>query len=71
VRPSHRGSPIDHERARELAPDARVALLLAAQGFSGREIAETIGRSEIATRTLMCRARLDLRRRLEAADGSR
>jgi RNA polymerase sigma-70 factor (ECF subfamily) len=55
----------------ELAPDARVALLLAAQGFSGREIAETIGRSEIATRTLMCRARLDLRRRLEAPDGSR
>lgn len=41
--------------------DARAALLLAAQGFSGREIAEAIGRSEMATRTLMFRAREKLR----------
>ena len=41
--------------------DARAALLMAAQGFSGREIAEAIGRSEIATRTLMFRAREKMR----------
>ena len=47
-----------------LAPDARTALLLAANGFSGTEIAVAIGRSEPATRTLMCRARATLRERL-------
>jgi RNA polymerase sigma-70 factor (ECF subfamily) len=41
--------------------DARAALLMAAQGFSGREIAEAIGRSEMATRTMMFRAREKLR----------
>jgi RNA polymerase sigma-70 factor (ECF subfamily) len=41
--------------------DARAALLMAAHGFSGREIAEAIGRSEMATRTLMFRAREKLR----------
>jgi DNA-directed RNA polymerase specialized sigma24 family protein len=34
---------------------------MAAQGFSGREIAEAIGRSEMATRTMMFRAREKLR----------
>ncbi len=53
----------------ELAPDARAALLLAAQGFDGREIAASIGRSEGATRTLMCRSRVQLRRVLDAAEG--
>jgi RNA polymerase sigma factor (sigma-70 family) len=53
---------------RRLSPDARTGLLLAAKGFSGREIAEAIGRSELATRSLMCRARLDLREQLEAFD---
>jgi RNA polymerase sigma factor (sigma-70 family) len=48
-----------------LRPDARTALLLAAEGFSGREISTAIGRSEAATRTLMCRARLQLRQKLE------
>jgi RNA polymerase sigma-70 factor (ECF subfamily) len=41
--------------------DARAALLLAAQGFSGREIAAAIGRSEMATRAMMFRAREKLR----------
>jgi RNA polymerase sigma-70 factor (ECF subfamily) len=41
--------------------DARAALLMASQGFSGREIAEAIGRSEMATRTMMFRAREKLR----------
>lgn len=44
-----------------LAPDARAALLMAAQGFSGREIADAIGKSEMATRTMMFRAREKLR----------
>jgi len=45
-------------------PDARVALLLSANGFSGREIAAAIGRTELATRTLLCRAKAELRDRL-------
>jgi RNA polymerase sigma-70 factor, ECF subfamily len=44
-----------------LPADARAALLMAAQGFSGREIAEALGRSEPATRTMMFRAREKLR----------
>jgi RNA polymerase sigma-70 factor (ECF subfamily) len=52
-----------------LPADARVALLLAADGFSGVEIAAAIGRSDAATRTLMCRARLRLRSELAAAGG--
>ena len=54
-----------------LVPDARAALLLAAQGFGGAEIAAVIGRSEGATRTLICRARVDLRHELEAAEEPR
>jgi RNA polymerase sigma-70 factor, ECF subfamily len=44
-----------------LPADARAALLMAAQGFSGREIAEALGRSEVATRAMMFRARERLR----------
>jgi RNA polymerase sigma-70 factor, ECF subfamily len=47
-----------------LPTDARLALVLAGSGFSGRDIAETIGRSDAATRTLMSRARVTLRRHL-------
>jgi RNA polymerase sigma-70 factor (ECF subfamily) len=62
---------LEHERRSdleavlaELGADARTALLMAANGFNGMEIAEAIGRSGNATRTLMCRARLQLRERL-------
>jgi RNA polymerase sigma-70 factor (ECF subfamily) len=48
-----------------LSEESRTALLLAAQGFVGREIADAIGRSEAATRTLMCRARQQMRREIE------
>jgi len=48
----------------ELDEDARTALLMAANGFNGMEIAEAIGRSGNATRSLMCRTRLQLRQRL-------
>jgi RNA polymerase sigma-70 factor (ECF subfamily) len=54
----------------ELSVDARTALLLASHGFRGDEIAAAIGRSEAATRTLMCRARLRLRERLTALEAS-
>ncbi len=52
-----------------MSPDARTALLLAANGFSGREIAQSLGRTELATRALLCRARTHLRETLEAPDG--
>ena len=51
-----------------LTPDARTALMLAAHGFSGHEIAEAIGRSELATRSLLCRARLRLRDQLTGTE---
>jgi RNA polymerase sigma-70 factor, ECF subfamily len=49
-------------------PDARMCLLMAAEGFSGREIAAAIGRTEPATRVLMSRARNHLRGVLAADD---
>lgn len=53
-----------------LPRDARVGLLLAANGFNGREVASAIGRTELATRSLLCRARLEIRQRLEAEEGA-
>jgi RNA polymerase sigma-70 factor (ECF subfamily) len=62
---------LEHERRSdleaalaELGDDARTALLMAANGFSGLEIADAIGRTGLATRSMMCRARLHLRERL-------
>ena len=52
-----------------LSPDARTALLLARDGFTGEEIAATIGRSHAATRTLLCRARVQVRLELERREG--
>jgi RNA polymerase sigma-70 factor (ECF subfamily) len=52
-----------------LSPVERTALILASRGFSGREVAATIGKSELATRSLMCRARLKLRAELEREEG--
>lgn len=53
----------------QLPQDGRAALLLAAQGFDGHEIAASIGRTEGATRTLLCRSRVQLRLILEASEG--
>lgn len=39
----------------------RQALILASHGYRGSEIARSIGRSEVATRTLLCRARAKVR----------
>ncbi len=47
-----------------LAPDTRTALILAAHGCTGAEISTAIGRSSVATRTLMSRARHGLRSQL-------
>ena len=53
------------ERALDRLPThARLALTLSGHGLRGREIAEAIGRSEAATRTLMSRARVTVRRHL-------
>ncbi len=48
-----------------LPADARAALLLSAEGFSGEEISAAIGRSHGATRTLLTRARMRVRLELE------
>jgi RNA polymerase sigma factor (sigma-70 family) len=48
-----------------LSADARLALLLSAEGFGGEDIAATIGRSVAATRTLLSRARARVRIRRE------
>jgi RNA polymerase sigma-70 factor, ECF subfamily len=47
-----------------LRPDARAALLLAAQGLPSAEIGAAIGRTTLATRTLIHRSRLRLREAL-------
>lgn len=52
-----------------LPTEHRAALLLAAEGFSGREVAGILGRSEGATRNLLWRARLSLKDQLEASMG--
>ena len=44
-----------------LSATERAALLMAAHGVTGTEIARRLGRSEAATRTLLCRARARLR----------
>jgi RNA polymerase sigma-70 factor, ECF subfamily len=59
--------PALREAVLALPPDARVAVVMAARGATGREIAEAIGRSEAATRTLLTRARQRVRARLDDA----
>jgi RNA polymerase sigma factor (sigma-70 family) len=49
-----------------LPREARMALLLASDGHSGQEVAALLGRSEGGTRTLLWRARRELRRRMES-----
>ena len=59
----------DLERALAMLPtESRAALLLSSEGFSGIEIAEAIGRSHAATRTLLVRARRRVRAALEAQE---
>ena len=51
-----------------LPTDARTALMLAAHGYSGRDIAAVLGRTELATRSLICRARIRLREQLSGTE---
>ena len=46
----------------------RTGLVLAAHGYSGLEIAGIVGRSEGATRALLCRTRASLRQTLSLAE---
>ena len=57
-----------HAALCELSPAERSALVWAAEGLSGGEIADRLGKSQVAVRTMICRARGRLRVRL-AADG--
>jgi RNA polymerase sigma-70 factor (ECF subfamily) len=52
----------------ELPADARVALLMAAEGFTAAEIGLSIGRTAGATATYICRARIRLRERLSTLE---
>jgi RNA polymerase sigma-70 factor (ECF subfamily) len=70
--PTPEGIVVDRERWRavgealgQLSPTHRTALVLAAKGMSGEEIAEHLGKSHGATRALMFRARGRVRRLLE------
>ena len=74
VAPSPEDELIERESARILAgrlqglpADVRAALLLSAIGYTGAEIADHIGRTELATRSLICRHRSRLRRSAVAA----
>lgn len=51
----------------EMTGAERHALVLAAYGYRGIEIASAIGRSAGATRTLLCRARAKIRERLQVS----
>lgn len=60
------------EALAELPADARVALLMAAEGFTSAEIGDAIGRTPGATATYICRTRIRLRELLgSGAEGSR
>ena len=50
-----------HAALDTLPPETRRALLLEGEGYQPAEIAQTIGRTSQATRTLLCRARRRLR----------
>lgn len=49
-------------------PAQREAMILAAQGYRADEIGDRLGRTALATRTLLCRARGQLRTQMLAFD---
>ena len=51
-------------------PVEREAMILAAQGYQAAEIGDRLGRTALATRTLLCRARGGLRTQLLALEAS-
>ncbi|HSS34693.1 MAG TPA: sigma-70 family RNA polymerase sigma factor [Patescibacteria group bacterium] len=74
--PSPEATVLDQERDQaleralaEVSSTDRRAVVLAASGYRGREIAADLGRTELATRALLCRARSRLRARLDPTLG--
>ena len=57
-----------HRALERVSLEDRTALLLAAAGHDGATVASLIGKSHVATRTLMCRARKRLRAALLEQD---
>jgi RNA polymerase sigma factor (sigma-70 family) len=57
-----------HRALGQVSLEERTALLLAAAGHDGATVASLIGKSHVATRTLMCRARKRLRAALREQD---
>jgi DNA-directed RNA polymerase specialized sigma24 family protein len=51
-------------------PFERKAMVLAAAGYGSVEIGDRLGRSPAATRTLLCRARGQLRTQLQSFDAA-
>ena len=81
LQPAESRSPVDLAITGELSRNVeaamsslsmkeRHALVLAAYGFDGGEIAFSIGRTPGATRTLLCRARAKIRGQLRLAEGA-
>ena len=73
------GSPEDEVLRRErdalirdalasLSETDRAAVVMAAEGYRGPEIARALARTQAATRTLLCRARTRLRGSLALSD---
>lgn len=53
---------------RAVSSNGQAGLVMASEGYSGREIARSIDRSEVATRALMRRARIAVREELIRVD---
>jgi RNA polymerase sigma-70 factor (ECF subfamily) len=54
-----------HEALSGVRPFEREAMVLAAEGYRSSEIGDRLGRTAVATRTLLCRARGQLRMQLQ------
>jgi RNA polymerase sigma-70 factor (ECF subfamily) len=59
-----------HEVLTAVRPFERQAMVLAAEGYGSAEIGDRLGRSSAATRTLLCRARGQLRTQLQGFDAA-
>jgi len=60
-----------HAALANLRADDRVGLLMTAHGCPTSEIARALGRSELATRSLLCRARIKLRDQVQREETNR
>ena len=60
-----------HAALARLRPDDRIALLMSAHGCPIPEISHAVRRTELATRSLLCRARIRLRDIVERQEKNR